>query len=218
MKESHQQGKDERKIEEQVDTFFQYNPMSNPEYLKAYVQKNPNNKMAWYLLGKYYEQQHKPGKARYCFEQSGAIYEAFEAHEIGSVDMASAESDEAPFRETKHKDRRRIIAALILILAAGLLFPSSERFEQAIPLRGGQLEVADTPPKQEGSMKELPPMSPPRGMDTVIYIHDDMDSSELGDFLFKHTTGMNSEFGTAALIWSAWKPDAQGWIMGAGSH
>ena len=47
-------------------------------YLKRYVQSHPDNRMAWYLLGKQYVLEDKEGKANYCFLQAGSIYEAYE--------------------------------------------------------------------------------------------------------------------------------------------
>ena len=47
-------------------------------YLKRYVQQHPDNRMAWYLLGKQYILEDKEAKANYCFLQSGSIYEAYE--------------------------------------------------------------------------------------------------------------------------------------------
>ncbi|MBW7460093.1 L,D-transpeptidase, partial [Paenibacillus sepulcri] len=47
-------------------------------YLKRYVQNHPDNRMAWYLLGKQYVIEEKEAKANYCFLKAGSIYEAFE--------------------------------------------------------------------------------------------------------------------------------------------
>lgn len=47
-------------------------------YLKRYVQNHPDNRMAWYLLGKQYMLENKEAKANYCFLQAGSIYEAYE--------------------------------------------------------------------------------------------------------------------------------------------
>lgn len=56
--------------------------MSNSAYLKKYVQNHPENKMAWYLLGKEYEASGQEGKAQYCYNQAGKVYEAFEASKV----------------------------------------------------------------------------------------------------------------------------------------
>ncbi len=52
--------------------------MKDSLYLKKYVEMHPDNKMGWYLLGKDYEKNGEEGKANYCFNQSGEVYEAFE--------------------------------------------------------------------------------------------------------------------------------------------
>ncbi|MEW9698533.1 L,D-transpeptidase family protein [Paenibacillus sp. SI8] len=67
---------------DQIERFFQHNPIEDPLYLKKYVKEHPDHKMAWYLLGREYAAQGKEGKAAYCFAQSGGIYEAFERQKI----------------------------------------------------------------------------------------------------------------------------------------
>ncbi|MBP1963437.1 L,D-transpeptidase family protein [Paenibacillus aceris] len=67
---------------DQLERFFQHNPIEDPQYLKKYVKEHPDHKMAWYLLGREYAAQGKEGKAAYCFAQSGEIYEAFERQKI----------------------------------------------------------------------------------------------------------------------------------------
>lgn len=47
-------------------------------HLRTYVKKHPDNKMAWYLLGKEYLGEGQEAKANYCFQQAGEVYEAFE--------------------------------------------------------------------------------------------------------------------------------------------
>lgn len=74
MKNNHRQ--------DQLERFFQHNPIEDPLYLKKYVKEHPDHKMAWYLLGREYAAQGKEGKAAYCFAQSGEIYEAFERQKI----------------------------------------------------------------------------------------------------------------------------------------
>ncbi|KQX47019.1 MULTISPECIES: L,D-transpeptidase family protein [unclassified Paenibacillus] len=73
--------KDKNRID-QLERFFQHNPIEDPLYLKKYVKEHPDHKMAWYLLGREYAAQGKEGKAAYCFAQSGEIYEAFERQKI----------------------------------------------------------------------------------------------------------------------------------------
>lgn len=56
--------------------------MKNSQHLKAYVQMHPDNKMAWYLLGKEYYKNGQQGKANYCFNMAGEVYEAFERSKV----------------------------------------------------------------------------------------------------------------------------------------
>lgn len=45
--------------------------MNHSPHLKSYVKMHPDNKMAWYLLGKEYESSGQEGKANYCFNRAG---------------------------------------------------------------------------------------------------------------------------------------------------
>ncbi|MEK8126320.1 L,D-transpeptidase family protein [Paenibacillus filicis] len=64
--------------DDQLQLFFK----QDPQYLKKYVRQHPENKMAWYLLGREYEAQGKQGKALYCYGQAGEVYEAYEEQKI----------------------------------------------------------------------------------------------------------------------------------------
>lgn len=68
---------------------------NDPGYLKKYVKTHPDNKMAWYLLGKAYEEQGKLGKAKYCFKQAGEIYEAYERKTLPGAEQEHKEQPEA---------------------------------------------------------------------------------------------------------------------------
>jgi hypothetical protein len=61
---------------------------SDPKYLKDYVRAHPDNKMAWYLLGRDYAARGEQGKAKYCFLQAGEIYEAFEESRLPEAEEA----------------------------------------------------------------------------------------------------------------------------------
>lgn len=56
--------------------------MKNLLYLKRYVKMHPNNRMGWYLLGKEYEADGQMGKANYCYNKAGDVYEAFEHSKV----------------------------------------------------------------------------------------------------------------------------------------
>jgi len=97
----------------------------NSLYLKKYVQMHPENKMGWYLLGKEYEKEGQLGKANYCFNRSGGIYEAFETSKMPSDIWKEYEQrllQQAEERERRSvRLRRGLVATMILLLA---LIPS----------------------------------------------------------------------------------------------
>ncbi|WP_079908643.1 L,D-transpeptidase [Paenibacillus sp. 32352] len=108
--------------DEQLRQFFQHHPLENPAYLKQYVREHPNNKMAWYLLGREYDAQGKRGKALYCYTQAGEIYEAFENQTIA----VSPESEQS-LRQWEQQSRRKKLqrrlrwAALSVFMVLGVL-------------------------------------------------------------------------------------------------
>ncbi|QYR23451.1 L,D-transpeptidase [Paenibacillus sp. sptzw28] len=92
-------------------------------YLKRYVQNHPNNRMAWYLLGKQYMLEGKEAKANYCFLQAGSIYEAYERkrHPLAS-------EPQQMIAQWNRKRRLKMLAvrsaaAMMLLLAAVLADP-----------------------------------------------------------------------------------------------
>jgi lipoprotein-anchoring transpeptidase ErfK/SrfK len=56
--------------------------VSDTSHLKTYVKQHPDNKMGWYLLGKEYQNSGQQGKANYCFNKAGEVFEAFEKKQI----------------------------------------------------------------------------------------------------------------------------------------
>lgn len=99
--------------------------MKNSQHLKAYVQMHPDNKMAWYLLGKEYYKNGQQGKANYCFNQAGEVYEAFE-HSKVPADMLKQYEDgllqSARERQAGRLRKRRVLLAFMLLLL--LLIPA----------------------------------------------------------------------------------------------
>lgn len=126
--------------EEQLQLFFK----QDPQYLKTYVREHPNNKMAWYLLGREYEAQGKQGKALYCYAQAGEIYEAYENQRVNLPPEALE-----PIREwgSTRQRRRRMgyfrLGLLLLMLGAALMYAPSPPpipvhvTESAAPLPAG---------------------------------------------------------------------------------
>ncbi|WP_223069628.1 L,D-transpeptidase [Paenibacillus caui] len=94
--------------------------MNNSAYLKDYVRMHPDNRMAWYLLGKEYEQSGQEGKANYCYMQAGDIYEAFESSKTpaGIWKEYAAELLEQSKRKARNRTRRRkwLTALMLLVL------------------------------------------------------------------------------------------------------
>ncbi|MNM04214.1 putative L,D-transpeptidase YkuD [compost metagenome] len=94
--------------------------MKNLQYLKDYVEKHHDNKMAWYLLGREYKRSGQEGKANYCFNRAGGVYEAFEQSKI-PADMFR-DYEEGLLRSARERALRSArIRKLLLSLALLLL-------------------------------------------------------------------------------------------------
>ncbi|MFC0213763.1 L,D-transpeptidase [Paenibacillus chartarius] len=130
----------ERKgTDQQVKQFFDRSQIDDPLYLKQFLREHPDQKMAWYLLGREYAAQGKEGKAAYCFAQAGEVYEAFEKRkpdvdlERLKREMTDAQAAERaggsrakPQAAAPAQQRRRRRTALLGAgLAALLLFSAS---------------------------------------------------------------------------------------------
>ncbi|GAB6988647.1 L,D-transpeptidase [Paenibacillus pini] len=121
--------------------------MKNSLYLKKYVEIHPNNKMGWYLLGKEYEQSGQQGKANYCFNQSGGIYEAFERSKVPSdiwIEYETRLLKQAHRKELRTRNLRRAMVAMMLILLT--LVPDVNT-----PGRATNKHVASTKPNENPS-------------------------------------------------------------------
>ncbi|MBM7563697.1 L,D-transpeptidase [Paenibacillus sacheonensis] len=100
-------------------------------YLKRYVQNHPDNRMAWYLLGKQYMQEGKEAKANYCFLQSGSIYDAYERKQHPLV------NEPRQILAVWNRKRKRLLlgartsAAALVILALMLAFSTASSEEDA---------------------------------------------------------------------------------------
>ncbi|MFE6073037.1 L,D-transpeptidase family protein [Paenibacillus sp. NPDC057886] len=92
-------------------------------HLRTYVKKHPDNKMAWYLLGKEYLGEGQEAKANYCFQQAGEVYEAFERSKAPAdiwVDYQEKLVEMAEQKEKKHRVRKMWLTLLMLLVLAGL--------------------------------------------------------------------------------------------------
>lgn len=93
--------------------------MKNLQHLKAYVQMHPDNKMAWYLLGKEYYKNGQQGKANYCYNQAGEVYEAFEHSKVPAEMLREYEDGLLNTARQRYRGKlrmRRILLALVLLL------------------------------------------------------------------------------------------------------
>ncbi|WP_342565531.1 L,D-transpeptidase [Paenibacillus sp. FSL R7-0345] len=100
--------------------------MKNSQHLKAYVQMHPDNKMAWYLLGKEYYKNGQQGKANYCFNQAGEVYEAFERSKVPAEMLREYEDGLLKVEHERHQARlrkRRLLVAMAVTLL--VLLPST---------------------------------------------------------------------------------------------
>lgn len=100
--------------------------MKNSQHLKAYVQMHPDNKMAWYLLGKEYDKNGQQGKANYCYNQAGEVYEAFERSKVPADMLRQYEEgllQSARERRAGGLRKRRVLLAFMLLLL--LLIPAA---------------------------------------------------------------------------------------------
>jgi len=107
--------------------------MKDSQYLKQYVQKHPENKMAWYLLGKEYYKNGQEGKANYCFNEAGEVYEAFEHSKVPGELLR--EYEEGLLRADRQRDqnRRKIRYVLLGVLMLLLLTMPSAMAPGLIP-------------------------------------------------------------------------------------
>ncbi|MDO7905997.1 L,D-transpeptidase [Paenibacillus sp. JX-17] len=97
--------------------------MRNSTHLKAYVRQHPDNKMGWYLLGKEYQKNGQEGKANYCFNQAGEVFEAFESKRMPAdvwMEYEAKLMQMAKQKDQRAKRKRMALLALAVLLLAGL--------------------------------------------------------------------------------------------------
>ncbi|MGM1046939.1 MAG: L,D-transpeptidase family protein [Bacillota bacterium] len=99
--------------------------LNNSLHLKRYVETHPDNKMAWYLLGKDYETNGEQGKANYCFNRAEEVYEAFELSKVPSDIWKNYEFRLLQIEREKDKRGKRIRRVLLTaVLMLLILLPS----------------------------------------------------------------------------------------------
>ncbi|WP_379153742.1 L,D-transpeptidase [Paenibacillus sp. sgz5001063] len=122
--------------------------------------------MAWYLLGKEYYKNGQQGKANYCFNQSGEVYEAFEHSKVPAEMLREYEEgllrESRQRRESRLRMRRTFLALMLflLVLIPSALAPAAineDSGESAPAIAAGDLEEpAVAEPSEdttEGSVK-----------------------------------------------------------------
>lgn len=147
--------------------------MSDSQYLKRYVETRPDNKMAWYLLGKDYERNGEQGKANYCFNRAEEVYEAFELSKVPADIWENYEQRLVEHEKEKEGRarslRRRLLLTVLLLLALvpsvsapGL--PSPEQLAvQAIQ------ELLHEPEQVSGRPDPAPLTTEPRDISGVLF-------------------------------------------------
>ncbi|MCM3340370.1 L,D-transpeptidase [Paenibacillus sp. MER TA 81-3] len=109
-------------------------------YMKQYIEAHPDNRMAWYLLGKQYERSGEQGKANYCYNQAGEIYNAFE-----NVPLPSETVEEWAKKREEQEKLRRSRRSLVRLILFVLLF-----FIMIGSIPGGQASAPSWPMKAAG--------------------------------------------------------------------
>lgn len=136
-------------------------------FLKAYVQNHPDNRMAWYLLGKEYEAAGQAGKANYCYNQAGDIYEAFERTQIPAkwvTDYVERQRVEMQKQRKRANRRRWVLLFLMLLLLIGI--PGIE--DNLSPL-DKEVIAGDTPASDESPKIYLIPQGKPEQTKKALF-------------------------------------------------
>ncbi|OUM94442.1 MAG: hypothetical protein A9Z00_15190 [Thermobacillus sp. ZCTH02-B1] len=115
------------------------------DYLKQYVRLHPDNRMAWYLLGREYLKQGKAGKANYCFLQAGDIYEAYERKRHPLADAAPRQALEQWNRLERRRLFRRAVLLAAMLIGLAVVAPPAPVGE-----RGAERTAAEAPREAAG--------------------------------------------------------------------
>ncbi|RXZ82274.1 L,D-transpeptidase [Paenibacillaceae bacterium] len=102
-------------------------PREESVYLKQFVKQHPENKMAWYLLGKEYSKIGKESKANYCFIQAGKVYEAFERKQHPIVQQHREAVEEWARRRKRKAILKRSLIFLALLFGLTVYSPPNAR-------------------------------------------------------------------------------------------
>jgi lipoprotein-anchoring transpeptidase ErfK/SrfK len=156
----------------------------DPEFFKGYLKQHPNDKFAWYLLGKEYLRKGEEAKAAYCFTQAGEIYLAFENDEQPNYERikhALENSNEiAAYKASQRNKRAKRIKTAMLILLL-LLIPSFLRSNESID--SAHLKTVAVPSEIQQEKEIVPdPINEFRGYG-FIYLRNKAYSAEYSQAL-----------------------------------
>jgi hypothetical protein len=173
----------------------------DPLYVKNFVQLHPDNKMGWYLLGKQYEAAGKEGKAKYCFEQAGGVYVAFEMKQISDPEVDKTEelsrAKSAPLT-TKRVKQRLFFTLRMVTVAIAVLFMVTY-----LPKSAMETIQEDDPASSRAVIEN--------GLN-VFYIQDANTSNEIKDALHTMMTNIIEETKLSIIVQAPRSQDGQ-WIM-----
>lgn len=127
----------DKRSERQLEHFYARVPdVTDTLPLKDYLLKHEHNQMAWYLLGKMYENRGEYGKASYCYRLAGTVYEAYE-------NKPAPQSAARPQAGRRRRSwRATAVLALLAIVLLGLA-AGSERI--GIPAETGSERTGPLP-------------------------------------------------------------------------
>ena len=104
----------DKRLEQQLEYFYAHVPdVGDPLPLKDYLLKHEHNQMAWYLLGKMYENRGEHGKASYCYRLAGTVYEAYE-----NKPAPRTVAERQTGRMRRHRGATAVLAVLAIVLLA----------------------------------------------------------------------------------------------------
>jgi len=186
--------------------------------LRSYVKKHPDNKMAWYLLGKEYLGEGQEGKANYCFQQAGEVYEAFERSKAPAdiwMDYQDKLVEMSELKEKKKRRRKMWLTLLMVLLLAGL--PPADApgaHKGATDALSEALESEDDTPPAEPA-KEQQGVSPTSIEQSNVFTAAGFgNGNDGGDALATAWSGSGAGMNTTAVLgmqtsekWSVWKRD-----------
>ncbi|MBD8498691.1 L,D-transpeptidase family protein [Paenibacillus arenosi] len=206
-------------------------------YMKKYVQSHPDNRMAWYLLGKQYEKEGQLRKASYCYNQAGDIYKAFENEPLPierfqEEQMLLMQAIQKRIRKRNRiKQGMRVFVALLLFLLIGPIIigedamaPSTEQNVEKVAQPNPEGETHTSKPvdkqlegKEEGSSKgHILPVS---GHGSVVYV--EKTSSAQSDRQLRQAVVKAAKQNQSSTLvtlqkhgrWSIWTTEPQVWAI-----